>query len=460
MSNRYWQVLRTYLERPRFWVLGVTYLLVTWFWFWYYAWSKPGERQGQAVISAIYACLICCFLGLHLRRQFSHPAAQAIPGYAMPHLVVAGVLSSVLWLVVPLLAWWTDHWSGGAVALHAFAAILTGIVACWPRGVLLMMAIPALAIWASRPVKARQYPYIVELYLGYHPYMAAALIAMAIAAQAVAAWFLLRLPRKGISTNDEFSIETPIVPAGASPLTDWLLEMRESEAERLTRSRWLPLVQRWRTPVAIVPLLLPMPAMFVAAGAVFGWWVEGEGHAWAMFALILSCAILLLLPLGPWQSRRWAMPQEILRPVAREKYYRQFMGAMALDMIVWMVTASLLIFAVSLFNWHNIHAANRLTDFTLYLAISFAFLWSMASFVYGVGVATLHWRFWLPIIAVTTIGWFLGLHFAIRLINLYVIVKHDLDSGMTFVVFPIVTGAIGLGLTLATYRRWVRGDVV
>lgn len=458
MINRYWQVLRTYLERPRFWVLIVTYLLVTWFWFWYYAWSKPGERQAQAIISAIYACLICCFLGLHVRRQFSHSAAQAIPGYATPHLVVAGLLSSMLWLVVPALAWWMGHWSNGVMALHAFAAMLMAIVACWPRGVLLMMAIPAVAIWASRPVKARQYPYIVELYQGYHPNVAVMLIAAAVGAQAIAAWYLLRLPRKGITTNDEFTIETAPTPAGVNPLRDWLLELRESEAQRLTRTGWLPLVQRWRAPVAIAPMLFLVPAAFVSAAALFGWWAE-EAQAYTTFALIISCAILLLLPLGPWQSRRWAMSQEILRPVAREKYYRQFLGAMALDMVTWIGMASLLIFVVILSNWNHISPMDRLTNFSISLALSLSLLWSMATFVYGVGVATLHVRFWLPILAAATITWFVGCWILGGIVGMYFRVPSDVATiGLSS--FPILSTAIGLGLTRWTYQRWVRSDVV
>jgi len=191
-----------------------------------------------------------------------------------------------------------------------------------------------------------------------------------------------------------------------------------------------------------------------------GWWVEGEGHAWAAFALVLSCAILLLLPLGPWQSRRWAMSQEILRPVSREKYYRQFLGAMAMDMVTWLGTASVLIFVVVLLEWYNINPVNRLTDVTRMFALSFALLWSMAAFVYGVGVATLHRRFWLPIIAVTTIGWFVGCWYSVALTGLYLNIRSDWYMAMAFVAFPVVTAAIGLGLTLSTYRRWVRGDVV
>jgi hypothetical protein len=459
MSNRYWQVLRTYLERPRFWVLGLTYFLISWIWFWYYDWSNEAARQGQAILSAIYACLICSFWGLHVRRQFSHSAAQHIPGYTTPHLLVAGLLGSVLWLFIPLVAYLADHWSSGAVALHACAVILMCIVACWPRGVLLLMAIPALAIWSSRPLRGRDTPYISELYQGDHPYVAAAFIVAAVAIQGFVAWLLLRLPRKGISTNDEFTLESPVVPSGTNPLTGWLLKLREAEAQRLARTRWLPLVQRWRAPVAIVPLMFFVPVAFVAAAALFGWWFA-EPLGWIILAVVLSCAILLLLPLGPWQSRRWAMSQEILRPVSRERYYRQFLGAMAIDMAAWTGIASLLIVWPTLVNWSNIDQVNRLSDFAQVIAIYAAFQWSMAAFVFGVGVACLHWRFWLPTIAVATIGWAFGFFFIMHIVTFSVGAKHLPSDGVITAIYPLVTAAIGLGLTQWTYRRWVRSDVV
>jgi len=465
MSNRYWQVLRTYLERPRFWVLSVTYLLIICFWFWYYDWNLPAQRQGQAIISVIYGNLIACFLGLHVRRQFSHAGAQAIPGYAAPHLVVAALLCSILWLVIPLIAILVGRWPPGALVIHALVAILAGVVACWPRAILLVMALPVYIAWDNRPLPTKHTPLLEQLYQGERPNLAVTLIALAVVSQVVAAIMLLRLPRKGITTNDEFTIETPTTAVGVNPVNDWLLDMREAAAQRLTQAYWLPQVQRWRAPVAIVPALLCLPAAIVAAAALIGFLAGGSAAAgaWAGLTLAITCAVVLLVPLAPWQSRRRAMSQEILRPVTRERYYRQYFAAMALDVVVWTSMASLLLLAMFISTWYFFPPANRLWGVLVAMAFFYSLLWSVATFVFGVGVATLRWRFWLPIVAAITLAWTLGAWATIFWTGEYLLRSmKNLDPYMPYLFagFCTLTATVGLGLTVITYRRWVRGDVV
>lgn len=463
MSNRYWQVLRTYLERPRFWVLGIAYLMIICFWFWYYDWNLPAQRQGQAMISVIYGNLIACFLGLHVRRQFSHAGAQAIPGYTGPHLVVAALLCSVLWLLIPGVAIAVGRWSPGALAIHASVAILAGLVACWPRAILLVMALPIFAVWDNRDFYSKHTPLLEQLYQGDRPNLAVTLVALAVVSQVVAARMLIRLPRKGITTNDEFTLDAPAAPAGSNPLTDWLLERREGAAQRLTEAQWFSQVQRWRAPVAIAPVLLLLPPLLVGLAALVGWWMQ-EPVGWAAFALILCSAMLLLVPLGPWQSRRKAMSQEVLRPITREKYFRQFLGAMALDTVTWIGVASLMIVMFLLLQW-LFDAPSQVPVKMLYVAIvvSLGLLWSMATFVYGVGVATMHWRFWLPIVAAITMVYFFGTLISYRVIGESILrSSRQLDqyTPHTFAAFCVTSTAIGLYLSNRTYRRWVRNDVV
>ena len=415
MSNRYWQVLRTYLERPRFWVLGITYLLIICFWFWYYGWDLPVQRQGQAIISVIYANLIACFLGLHVRRQFSHAGRRRFPAMRPRIWWWRRSLCSILWLVIPALAIAVGRWPPGVLAIHALVAILAGAVACWPRAILLVMALPVFIAWDNRPLPMKHTPLLEQLYQGDRPNLADTLIVLAVVSQVVAAIVLIRLPRKGITTNDEFTIETPTTAVGVNPVNDWLLGHARGGC-RTTHARLLA-----ATSAAVACAGGDRAAALVFAGDNRGGCRAGRfpsgssataaansAAAWASLTLAVTCAVVLLVPLAPWQSRRRAMSQEILRPVTRERYYRQYFAAMALDVVVWIGMASLLLLAMFISTWYFFPPANRLWGLLVAMAFFYSLLWSVATFVFGVGVATLRWRFWLPIVAAITLTWMLG----------------------------------------------------
>jgi hypothetical protein len=157
------------------------------------------------------------------------------------------------------------------------------------------------------------------------------------------------------------------------------------------------------------------------------------------------------------------MSQELLRPVTRESYYRQFLGAMALDTITWIGLASLMIVACIVFQWFNEHPAQEpVKVLGIALAVSLGLLWSMATFVYGVGVATLHWRFWLPIVAAITMVYFFGSWASMVLIGHAVGTNRQLDRAIPYLFtgFCVVNAVIGLFLSKWTYNRWVRNDVI
>jgi hypothetical protein len=67
--GKYVQVALTYLYRPRFWILGPCYLLASRWWGGAtatYSYSFP-----QMLCSTSIACVVACFIALHLRRQFA-----------------------------------------------------------------------------------------------------------------------------------------------------------------------------------------------------------------------------------------------------------------------------------------------------------------------------------------------------------------------------------------------------
>jgi hypothetical protein len=456
MMNSYWQVLRTYLWRPRFWLLAVTYLLIVWVWFWAIEWDSELQRRGQAVASAVFASLAGCFLALHVRRQFSTASAQIVPGYAVPHLVVAGFVSALLWLIIPLIAIGAGRWQTGTLAFHAMAAILMVVVACWPRGILLLVTVPVLLVWSNRLLPKGQTPLLISLANGDRPWLAATLIALAVVGQMVAVWFLLRVSRQGITTNDEFTLDSPSSNQDLNPLSRWMLTARDAAAQRLMEARTFRSIQRWRVPVATSPLQYLSPFMVVLIACGIGWSLGNTGE-WGVFAIAVTSAVLLLAPLAPWHFRRRTMSQELLLPVSRERYFREMTIAMAFDVILWTAISSILIaapFLIALAKEPQVYGDLR---FWLPLLAFLSVAWSMAIFIFGVGLATIRWSLWIPIVAAISMVWFFGLW--ITLVVVLEKMEWRIGESWGFAFFIALTFAQGLLLVCFTYRRWVRSDV-
>ena len=455
--NSYWQVLRTYLWRPRFWVLGFFYLLLVWGLFFDARMDQEFQRRVQAIFSAIFASLAGCFLALHVRRQFTTAAAQLVPDFAAPHLVIAALASALLWFIVPSVAILAGHWPPGALALHACAAILMAIVVCWPRALVVLVAIPVLLIWENRPLPHGQRPFLELLIGGELPALAGALVALAFLAQIVAGLMLLRLPRQGVTTNDEFTLDVTTSSQDVNPLNRWFLAGRDAAAERLLEARVFRTIQRWRIPVATSFAQLSIPAICVLAAAGIGL-ATGEWQGWSAIATAITCAVLMFVPLGPWHVRRHSMSQEILLPVTRPRFFRQIILSLAFDMALWMTEASAIIAAVAL--------AFRLTDESEFVLLHdlaivgfcLCLLWSMAFFVFGVGLATMRWPLWLPIVAGIALFWFFGAWTSLVSVR----IRHPqlrYEPFAELAIFVVMNVLVGLFLAVTTYRRWVRSDV-
>ncbi len=454
--NSYWQVLRTYLWRPRFWVLGFFYLLLVWGLFWWKAWDGDYRGRGQASFSATYTALAACFLALHVRRQFTTDSALLVPGYALPHLVVGVLISSLLWLIVPTAAILSGNWPPGALAFHAGAAILMTAVACWPRAIVLLVAVPVMLVWTNSFLPPGDKPVMTQLLDGQRPVLANLLVGAALLAQFVAGFLLLRMPRRGVTTNDEFTLDSKASVQEFNPLIRWFHSGRDAAAERLLEARVFASIQRWRVPVATSFAQLSIPVVCVLAAAAIGL-ANGNWQGWSAAATAMTCAVLLFVPLGPWHARRHAMSQEILLRVTRPRYFRQIILSMALDMALWMTVASAIIAVVALAFVLNDRPKFNTLDYLIGAAIYFSPLWSMAIFVFGVGLATMRWPLWLPIVAGVALVWFFGVWVAIVTFH-----TQNPKLGNEFVGFAIFIAmnvVVGLLLTLSTYRRWVRNDV-
>ncbi len=455
--NSYWQVLRTYLWRPRFWVLGFFYLWLVWGLFLLKAWDGNYRGRGQASFSATYTALAVCFLALHVRRQFTNDAAQLVPGYATPHLVIAVLISSLLWLIVPTAAILSGDWPPGSLAFHAGAAILMAAVACWPRAIVLLVAVPAMLVWTNSFLPPGDKPVMTQLLDGQRPVLANVLVGTALLAQLVAGLMLLRMPRQGVTTNDEFTLDSKASAQDVNRLNRWFLSGRDAAAERLLEARLFASIQRWRVPVATSFAQLSIPAFTVLVAAGIGL-AFGKWQGWSAAATAITCAVLLFVPLGPWHARRHAMSQEILLPVTRPRYFREIILSMALDMALWMTVASVLIAVVGIAiafprSW-NLHLVQ---NFLIPAAIFMGLLWSMATFVFGVGLATMRWPLWLPIVAGIALVWFFGAWVSFG--YLHQALARRGDPFPEFIAFVALNFLIGLLLAFSTYRRWVRNDI-
>ena len=130
-------IARTYVHRWRFWVLGSGYVFLAFVWgLW---WT---DAAAHIVFSACVANVLCAFIGLHLRRQFGSPQAKLMPGFAVPHLMAAGLVALVVIVAVPAgEAWVRDLSPVRVIAIHTQAAFILALVCIWPKAILLTAVI-------------------------------------------------------------------------------------------------------------------------------------------------------------------------------------------------------------------------------------------------------------------------------------------------------------------------------
>jgi hypothetical protein len=449
--NSLWQVARTYLWRPRFWVLGALYLAIMGLAFW----SPETPAKAQIGISLTLSSVIVCFTALQLRRTFGNEVVQLTPRYAAPHLAIGLTASALLWLIVPAILVLIGKWPSTALAAHAVAGIMAGAVAFWPRALIVLVALPFLLSWASDLNPRR--PFFSRLVDGGEPFAAAMLFAVALVANAVAVLALVRLPRRGISTNDELAIDAPVNLQANNPVVAWMLSARDRAAERLQQARVFCGVRRWRVPVAIPAFQFCLPVVAVLAMAAVGG-AFGAAADWTVLATTISVALMVVLPYAPWHQRRRAFQQEFMRPVARGAFFRQMALALGWDVLAWLCLATLLMSVVTamLASFRSNNDGRVWYEILTTIALFYSILWSISLFLYGLALATIRFRLWLLIIAIGGLVWFIGLFFLTVRIALYFSIRHDL---VPIVAFVVISTAIGLLLVVLTHRRWVAADL-
>jgi hypothetical protein len=213
----------------------------------------------------------------------------------------------------------------------------------------------------------------------------------------------LRLGDQGILISDDFAIETPASEQPGGRLDELLKNFRDAKVRHrladVGYGAWA--VERWRIPVAITwPSLALAVIVVVALGALCGW--IGDSRQAAVAAIVAASVMMILAPFNAWHMRRGAMPLELLRPVTRWRYFLQIAAAVAIDVGVYALLASVLGSSAIYF------AYRPSPDVPGRVLVYLACLWSSALLFYGTGLATFRMRYWLPLMIGVLVVWVIG----------------------------------------------------
>ncbi len=446
--NKYAWVAMTYARRRRFWILAACYLLMV---YWWVAGVTP---PFQVVASANLGVIVTSLIALQLRRQFGTPSAHLVPGFAGPHLAVGAAIGGCVWLLLPSVQALLGNWPWGGLAFHAVAGLIGAAVACWPKSIALLAALPVACAWSFGTIGTNN-TLAHRLIEGQVPELAFGLVLASVVAQAIAAWVLLRQSDRSVSHGDDLVLEPSIANQTGNPFSRAILASRDAVAERFLTMRPRPLwaILRWRVPVAVSWVQLALPVAFVLAMVAVTILTREAG--WTLFGMVATTCVLFVAPFSSWHPRRRSMPTEFMWPVARGQFLRQQGLALALDLAMWVALATVIDLAVVLFinYWERSSSVDLLI-----LRIEVILLWSMAVFIYGVAAATIRFQYWVLLITALGSGWLFGYWFALALY--YSRNRMDGHPNMShFYVFVAITVALGALMTWFSYRRLLVSDV-
>jgi hypothetical protein len=451
--NRYWEVARTYLYRPGFWVFALIYLVVG------SLLDRDSVVSRQSLSLLPLAAATCCFIAIHLRRQFGTAAARITPGFAAPHLAMGALASLLVCVIVPLgLAWKTEADPLGTIGRYSLAGVLLAIVVRRPMALVLLAAIPAIFVWFE--VNAQDpNSFVVQFLFGDEPAPLIVMVVISLVSQTLAGIYLLRLGTLEITTSDDLLIGSRLDSADKGSLSGIQLRQQDALVERKLDhvGRWGWSVDRWRIPVA--PALAQLALAVVATAAFVAVYAITMGNrGQALLPLMVSSSLFLAAPFSTWQSRRRAFGMELMRPVARDHFWREMILAMAWDVAIWTGAASLVAVVGSVVLMTDFVKADAVQEGVQFIVCYVAVLWSMAAFMLGVALLTMRFRYWLPLVLSAGLAWcFAGFFFMVLMLN-----HHGSSRGptaMDLCVFPIITTGCGLFLTWCAYHRWREADI-
>ncbi len=172
--------------------------------------------------------------------------------------------------------------------------------------------------------------------------------------------------------------------------------------------------------------------------------------------------VALFVPLDRWRFRCQALPSELMRPISRGTFVRQFLAAMLLDFGRWtLVATALTLLGYVPVLWFD---ASGVPTIILY---HLSMLWGAALLFYGSVLVTLRLRYWL--------SWMLGLFLFMAMATFLTIplVVHwfvawstarggTASPALGYLIFALVVliyAGLGVGLMGLTYWRWLRMEI-
>jgi hypothetical protein len=448
--NKYLHVAHSYLRRPRFWIFGICYLAIV-------GLLGLDPPEARICFSVLFACIVTGLGALHLRRQFATPQAHLMPDFFLPHFLVAVAASVLVWVVVP---WWEAaqiHISPLAVvSIHAMAPLVMAAVVLFPKAIVLTPLAPILVVWMIRTRKDS--PFAPSFLAGDELLVSWGLIGLAVVGYALAAWRLSRLSDVTVATSDDFSLEVPRGDLQSNRWMERLLGLRDAAIDRrLMRAagRGALLATR-RIPGTVSLAELALFSVAILALMPLAWFAIVDA-AGAWLVMTVGTGLMLFAPFSTWRFRCNALAMEFMRPAARDVFLRQILAAMALDFCLWTGVATAVVTVGYLFLLGQ-------PGFSLLgLTAHAVAMCSLSVLLFGIGLATLRFRAWMPL--------FIGLLLASVVTAGYAVVLvaewnnrwkgNPNITGPAAVVgtFAAVCVAIGLVLTWIAYHRWLKMDL-
>jgi hypothetical protein len=468
--NKCCHVVLTYLYRPRFWISGTLYLMVSlvlgnlmntsrhqnlkW---------EGFDAEYHMACSVLFACIVSSLVALHLRRQFAGANVQLVPGFRGPHLMVGALASAMVWIAVPWgVAALTETRPLITIAAHSLAGVFLAIVVIWPKAIVLLGAVLYWMMWSLSGLLTSK-SYGILYLLDSHPVAAASMIVLAVMGYGIAAVFLLRLSDNTIAASDDFVVETPGAERATGRWRNRWFALRDAEIDwqLAGREHWLWPYRRWRIPGAVSWSALGATIVLVVVLIVASWFIKRDPVVPLLVAIVCS-GVMLFAPFSSWRFRCNSLGCEFMRPVTREHFVRQFVMAFALDFFLWTSMASL----ITIPGYFALIWEDKSFSASV-LWVHLAVLWSIAILLYGIGLVTLRFRYWVPIL----ISYFLASVVAIMislgmLINWFerwfrdsTGISHQI-VGVILLMFALAAPAsMGLLLAWRTYRRWLDMDL-
>lgn len=450
--NKYLHVAHSYLRRPRFWIFGLSYLLIV-------AQTNPNNPQLQICSTVLFASIVMGLLALHLRRQFATPQAHLMPDFFVPHVTVAILASTAVWIAVP---WWEASRMKVdpliVISVNALTPVLLAAVVWWPKAIVLIPAVPMLAMRLVMQRRPDQIGFVKQFMAGERWEAYWALIALGVAGLILTAWRLARLPDIAVATSDDFALEPPRSDLPANQWLERLMAWRDAAIDRrlmIATGRGALLATR-RIPSTISLAELALLSVAIVVLMPLAWYVLGDaGGAWTV--LILGTGLMLFAPFSSWRFRCNALAMEFMRPAARDVFLRQMIWAMALDFCLW-TSAATLVSACGQLLFSRLSGFNYFVGF----AIQTVAMWGFAVLLFGIGLATLRFRAWLPVFIGILLCSVITSAFATVLVarilrnNTFSMASSEY---VAVAAFSLSCAAIGLALARATYRHWLTMDL-